>query len=100
VHSTVKDLSKVLGDDVYVDTLHGVHKAEHRTRVLNKLRTSDQAIVTNVRVLGEGFDLDALDFVVIVDPKSSPIDIVQNIGRVMRKGQKRGWSAGKCGSCW
>ena len=80
-----KDLSKVLGDGVYVDTLHGVHKAEHRTRVLNKLRTSDQAIITNVRVLGEGFDLDALDFVVIVDPKSSRVDIVQNIGRVMRK---------------
>jgi hypothetical protein len=75
----------VLGEDVYVATLNGGHNAEYRTQVINNLRTSERAIVTNVRVLSEGFDFDALDFVVIVDPKASPVEIVQNIGRVMRK---------------
>jgi hypothetical protein len=41
--------------------------------------------VTNVRILGEGFDFSALDYIVMADPKASVTEIVQNIGRVMRK---------------
>lgn len=73
-------------DFAAIETLNYKHGVDHRSKVIHDLETSDKtSIITNVRVLGEGFDLSALDFVVIVDPKSSPIEIVQNIGRVMRK---------------
>lgn len=72
-------------DDTYVSTLNSSHSAAHRSLVIDNLKTSERGILTNVRVLGEGFDYAALDFIVMVDPKKSPVQLVQNIGRVMRK---------------
>lgn len=42
-------------------------------------------ILSNARCLQEGVDIPALDAVVFLDPKKSPVDIIQAIGRVMRK---------------
>ena len=42
-------------------------------------------ILSNAKCLQEGVDVPALDAVVFMDPKRSPIDIIQSIGRVMRK---------------
>ncbi len=42
-------------------------------------------ILSNARCLQEGVDVPALDAVAFMDPKKSPIDIIQSIGRVMRK---------------
>lgn len=38
-----------------------------------------------MRVLGEGIDVPNLDAVAFIDPKGSVIDIVQSIGRVLRR---------------
>lgn len=75
-----------------VDTLNSTHSLDHRTEVLGSMLTNTPSITSNVRVLGEGVDFSALDFITIVDPKSSITEIVQNIGRVMRqyKGKKYG----------
>ena len=42
-------------------------------------------ILSNAKCLQEGVDVPALDAVAFMDPKRSPIDIIQSIGRVMRK---------------
>ncbi len=42
-------------------------------------------ILSNARCLQEGVDIPALDAVIFMEPKNSPIDIIQSIGRVMRK---------------
>ena len=42
-------------------------------------------ILTNVRCLSEGVDVPALDAVMFLSAKSSQIDVVQSVGRVMRK---------------
>ena len=42
-------------------------------------------IVTNVRCLSEGVDVPALDAVMFLSAKNSQIDVVQSVGRVMRK---------------
>ncbi len=62
------------------------------------LRNSDSdpkeiRILSNARCLQEGVDVPALDAVVFMEPKNSPIDIIQSIGRVMRKseGKKTGY---------
>ena len=50
-------------------------------------------ILSNVRVLTEGVDVPALDAVLFMSPRKSQIDIVQAVGRVMRKtpGKKEGY---------
>ena len=42
-------------------------------------------ILTNARCLSEGIDVPALDAVVFFDTRESIVDIVQSVGRVMRK---------------
>jgi len=78
-------LSRYLPKKIYTATLNASHGEKHRSAVLKKVKSSDRSVITNVRILGEGFDFDALDYIMFVDPKNSPVDIVQNMGRVMRK---------------
>ncbi|MGN6687464.1 MAG: DEAD/DEAH box helicase [Actinomycetales bacterium] len=42
-------------------------------------------ILTNARCLSEGVDVPALDAVMFLAPRKSVVDIVQSVGRVMRK---------------
>ena len=44
-------------------------------------------ILSNVRCLSEGIDVPALDAVLFMTPRNSHVDIVQAVGRVMRKAQ-------------
>lgn len=50
-------------------------------------------ILSNVRCLSEGVDVPALDAVLFLTPRNSQVDVVQSVGRVMRKAQnkKRGY---------
>lgn len=42
-------------------------------------------ILTNARCLSEGVDVPALDAVIFLNPRNSVVDVVQSVGRVMRK---------------
>lgn len=44
-------------------------------------------ILTNARCLTEGVDVPTLDAVIFLNPRGSQIDVVQAVGRVMRKAQ-------------
>lgn len=50
-------------------------------------------ILSNVRCLSEGVDVPALDAVLFLTPRSSQVDVVQSVGRVMRNapGKNRGY---------
>lgn len=50
-------------------------------------------MLTNARCLSEGIDVPSLDAVIFIDPKKSQVDIVQAVGRVMRRseGKKYGY---------
>src|SRR6185312_2768591 len=50
-------------------------------------------VLSNVRCLSEGVDVPALDAVLFLTPRNSQIDVVQSVGRVMRKapGKTRGY---------
>ncbi len=50
-------------------------------------------ILTNVRCLSEGVDVPSLDAVMFLAARNSPVDVVQSVGRVMRKapGKKYGY---------
>jgi predicted helicase len=50
-------------------------------------------ILSNARCLSEGVDVPALDAVLFLNPRKSMVDIVQSVGRIMRKaeGKKYGY---------
>ena len=69
-------------------------KRNQERRWLNDAPKRGEArMICNVKVFSEGVDVPALEAVSFLDPKQSHIDIVQAVGRVMRKapGKKRGY---------
>ena len=63
---------------------------ERNTKIswLESSLESDQTrILTNARCLSEGVDVPALDAVVFFNPRNSMVDVVQSVGRVMRKSE-------------
>lgn len=44
-------------------------------------------VLTNARCLSEGVDVPALDAVIFFNPRNSMVDVVQSVGRVMRKSE-------------
>ena len=47
-------------------------------------------VVTNVRLFTEGVDVPSLEAVAFLDPRDSQVDIVQAVGRVMRRSPETG----------
>ena len=58
--------------------------------VFEKLSPEDVGIISNCACLGEGVDIPELDGVVFIDPRQSIIDIIQAVGRVIRKKDRKG----------
>lgn len=63
----------------------GQQTSIERALKLEGFRNSDHALMSNARCLTEGVDLPAADMVAFLSPKKNPIDIVQAVGRVLRK---------------
>ena len=45
----------------------------------------ESRVLTNARCLSEGVDVPGLDSVIFFNPRNSMVDVVQSVGRVMRK---------------
>ena len=80
-----------------VDHVDGSQNALHRANRLAWLREDPEdgvcKILSNARCLTEGIDVPALDAILFLQPRRSEIDVVQAVGRVMRKspGKKFGY---------
>jgi predicted helicase len=48
-------------------------------------------ILSNARCLAEGVDVPALDAVMFLNPRNSVVDVVQSVGRVMRKAENKNY---------
>jgi len=59
-----------------------------RVELLREFRESASAVITNARCLTEGVDVPNVDAVLFADPRRSTIDIVQAVGRTLRKNAK------------
>jgi len=70
-----------------VDAFHvaGSMPTAQRSKIIDAFATSKKAIITNARCLTEGVDVPSIDGILFADPKSSKIDIVQAVGRALRK---------------
>lgn len=60
---------------------------------LSEDNASECRILTNARCLQEGVDVTNLDAVLFMEPRKSVVDVIQAVGRVMRKspGKKKGY---------
>ena len=69
--------------------LDGSATALERNRELRALADADRdgecRVVSNVKLFTEGVDVPSLDAVAFLDPRDSQVDVVQAVGRVMRK---------------
>lgn len=85
---------------VHVTSRHidGAMSAEERNGLISWLKNAptdgnECRILTNVRCLSEGVDVPSLDAVIFLSARSSQVDVVQSVGRVMRNapGKKYGY---------
>ena len=79
--------------------IDGTMNATVRSGLLSWLKSKEEndnnlcKILTNVKCLSEGVDVPSLDAVLFLSAKNSQVDVVQSVGRVMRKaeGKKYGY---------
>lgn len=69
--------------------IDGTMNAPTRNELMGWLRADSEEnecrILTNVRCLSEGVDVPSLDAVMFLSARNSQVDVVQSVGRVMRK---------------
>jgi predicted helicase len=69
--------------------IDGTMNAPQRDELLGWLKEGGEdnecRILTNVRCLSEGVDVPSLDSVLFLSARNSQVDVVQSVGRVMRK---------------
>ncbi|MGK7871461.1 DEAD/DEAH box helicase [Falsiroseomonas sp. E2-1-a20] len=82
-------------DIKHVDGQFSAHARNERLAWLKDTRAEADTcrILTNARCLSEGVDVPALDAILFLHPRKSQIDVVQSVGRVMRRaeGKKMGY---------
>lgn len=79
----------------HVDGSMGAAKREAKLSWLKNTKTDGYEchLLSNVRCLSEGVDVPSLDAVIFLAAKNSQVDVVQSVGRVMRRaeGKKYGY---------
>jgi len=77
--------------EVEVKHIDGTFNADLRNDRLNWIKENTEKnhcrILTNVRCMSEGVDVPTLDAIIFLHPRKSQIDVVQSVGRVMRKAE-------------
>lgn len=66
-------------------TMNALQRAEQLSWLKAPMKEDECRILTNARCLSEGVDVPALDAVIFLQPRNSVVDVVQSVGRVMRK---------------
>lgn len=80
-----------------VEHVDGTYNVLLRNQKLDWLKEETEGnlcrILSNARCLSEGVDVPALDAVLFLNPRDSVVDVVQSVGRVMRRaeGKKYGY---------
>ena len=89
LRSTTRRMQDGRAMKVVARHLDGSASALKRNQELRSLAQSDRdgecRVVCNVKLFTEGVDVPQLDAVAFLDPRDSQVDVVQAVGRVMRK---------------
>ncbi|GAA8168386.1 DEAD/DEAH box helicase family protein [Helicobacter pylori] len=77
---------------ISIDHIDGTMNCKDRLKKLeelNQFQPNTCKVLSNARCLSEGVDIPALDSIVFFDGKSAMVDIIQAVGRVMRKAKRK-----------
>ncbi len=77
---------------ISIDHIDGTMNCKDRLEKLEELNEFEPntcKVLSNARCLSEGVDVPALDSIVFFDGKSAMVDIIQAVGRVMRKAKRK-----------
>ncbi len=77
---------------ISIDHIDGTMNCKERLEKLenlNQFEPNTCKVLSNARCLSEGVDVPALDSVIFFDGKSAMVDIIQAVGRVMRKAKRK-----------
>ncbi|GAA7794844.1 DEAD/DEAH box helicase family protein [Helicobacter pylori] len=77
---------------ISIDHIDGTMNCKDRLKKLeelNQFQPNTCKVLSNARCLSEGVDVPALDSIVFFDGKSAMVDIIQAVGRVMRKAKRK-----------
>ncbi|WP_345117491.1 type ISP restriction/modification enzyme, partial [Bartonella jaculi] len=94
IHKLYKDTPPLQCTFAHID---GTQSAKKRNEALDWLKEdageNTCRVLTNVRCLSEGVDVPALDAIMFLHPRKSQVDVIQAVGRIMRRspGKKRGY---------
>ena len=66
-------------------SMNALRRGEELAWLKAPVTDNECRILTNARCLSEGVDVPALDAVLFLSPRNSLVDVVQSVGRVMRK---------------
>jgi superfamily II DNA or RNA helicase len=58
-----------------------------RSRILEAFVNATRSLITNARCLTEGVDVKGIDCILFADPRRSKVDIVQAVGRALRRAE-------------
>ncbi|WP_171237657.1 type ISP restriction/modification enzyme [Ruegeria sp. HKCCA5763] len=90
-----EDLDKDEAENLRCEVRHvdGTFNAKTRGALLHWLSEEPEKdtcrILSNARCLSEGVDVPALDAILFLHPRKSQIDVVQSVGRVMRRAPEK-----------
>ncbi|WP_375627027.1 helicase-related protein, partial [Bartonella sp. MU37NMGALS] len=74
-----------------IEHIDGTFNGKKRNKLLDWLKEDTDEnncrVLTNVRCLSEGVDVPALDAVMFLHPRKSHVDVIQAVGRVMRRAE-------------
>ena len=86
------DLDQRPAGNIWSKHVDGTMSAGKRRDLINGLKELDGydiGLLTNARCLSEGVDVPSLDGVAFVDPRGSQVDIIQAVGRAIRKSDNK-----------
>ena len=81
----MQDSTASMHEVVHVDGLSSAHERNKALRELGSADDESPHMICNVKLFSEGVDVPTLDAVAFMDPRDSMVDVVQAVGRVMRK---------------
>ena len=88
LNDEAKEKDGLIAEADHVDGTFNVMARNERLDWLKDTKTENTVrVLSNARCLSEGVDVPALDAVLFLNPRDSQVDVVQSVGRVMRKAE-------------
>ena len=78
--------------EIHAEYVSGEMSSSERNKRINQLKNlseGERRILSNARCLSEGVDVPTLDGIAFIDPRQSQVDIIQAVGRAIRKSENK-----------